>query len=81
MLQRLADKGLIRPDALAIGIDVDLQGRAVTRGGATNDRLFVVGPMTRGAHWEMVAVPDIRTQVWSLARYLTATHWVGGEGL
>ncbi len=81
LLRCLAAEGVIRPDALAIGIDVDRQERAVTREGKANRRLFVVGPMTRGAHWEMVAVPDIRTQVWSLARYLTSTHWVGGEGL
>jgi uncharacterized NAD(P)/FAD-binding protein YdhS len=37
--------------------------------------------MTKGAEWEIVAVPDIRRQVWSLARALTNTQWVGGEGL
>ncbi len=81
LLGTLAARGLIRPDALAIGIDVDRQSRAVAGDGGANPRLYVVGPMTRGAHWEMVAVPDIRMQVWSLARYLTSSHWVGGEGL
>lgn len=28
-----------------------------------------------------VAVPDIRTQTWSVARKLSNAHWVGGEGL
>jgi len=37
--------------------------------------------MTRGAFWEIVAVPDIRTQTWSVARRLSNAHWVGGEGL
>ena len=37
--------------------------------------------MTRGAFWEIVAVPDIRTQVWTVARRLAQAHWVGGEGL
>ena len=81
LLQRLIGRGLIRADALSIGIDVDRQGRALTRLGTANNKLFVVGPMTRGAHWEIIAVPDIRVQVWSLARYLTATHWVEGAGL
>jgi uncharacterized NAD(P)/FAD-binding protein YdhS len=37
--------------------------------------------MTRGAHWEIVAVPDIRRQVWALARQITGAHWVEAEGL
>lgn len=37
--------------------------------------------MTRGAHWEIVAVPDIRRQVWALAREITGAHWVAAEGL
>lgn len=44
-------------------------------------RLHIVGPMTRGAHWEIVAVPDIRRQVWALARQITSAHWVKAEGL
>lgn len=81
LLASLRSKGLIRPDMLAIGIDVDRLGRAIARDGQSGERLFIVGPMTRGAHWEIVAVPDIRKQVWSLARYLTAAYWVEGEGL
>lgn len=81
LLASLRTKGLIRPDMLAIGIDVDRLGRAIAGDGQSAARLFIVGPMTRGAHWEIVAVPDIRKQVWSLARYLTAAYWVEGEGL
>lgn len=81
LLRRLAGRGDIRPDPLAIGIDVDRQCRAISRDGAAQQRLFVVGPMTRGAHWEIVAVPDIRRQVWALAREITGAHWVAAEGL
>jgi len=81
LLRRLATRGVIRPDPLAIGIDVDWLSRAVARDGRSNERLFVLGPMTRGAHWEIVAVPDIRKQVWSTARYLTHSHWVEADGL
>jgi len=28
-----------------------------------------------------VAVPDIRRQVWALARQITGAHWVEAEGL
>lgn len=71
LLRSLWTKGAIRPDPLAIGIDVDRQCRAMDAEGAPQDRLRVVGPMTRGAHWEIVAVPDIRHQVWTLARDLS----------
>ncbi|WP_420146462.1 FAD/NAD(P)-binding protein [Sphingobium sp.] len=81
LLHNLFKSGSIRPDALAIGIDVDRQCRAIAANGQAQDRLHVVGPMTRGAHWEIVAVPDIRRQVWSLARELTSAHWVEAEGL
>lgn len=81
LLRGLADRGVIRPDALAIGIDVDRRCHAISGTGIAQPRLFVVGPMTRGAHWEIVAVPDIRKQVWALARELTAAHWVEAEGL
>lgn len=81
LLQRLAERGDIRPDPLSIGIDVDRQCRAIASDGSAQQRLFVVGPMTRGAHWEIVAVPDIRRQVWTLARDITGAHWVEAEGL
>lgn len=81
LLRNLYDRGDIRPDPLAIGIDVDRQCRAIAAHGDAQARLHVVGPMTRGAHWEIVAVPDIRRQVWTLARELTSAHWVEAEGL
>lgn len=81
LLRQLAERGDIRPDQLAIGIDVDRQCHAMKASGSAQQRLFVVGPMTRGAHWEIVAVPDIRRQVWALAREITGAHWVEAEGL
>lgn len=81
LLQALWKAGAIRPDPMNIGIDVDQQARAIGGDGTANERLFAVGPMTRGAHWEIVAVPDIRRQVLDLARKVTATHWVEAEGL
>ncbi len=81
LLRSLVRDGLIRPDALGIGIDVDAQSRTIDRSGTPNARILAIGPMTRGATWEIVAVPDIRRQVWTLARRLCNAHWVGGEGL
>lgn len=81
LLQALRANGVIQPDGLRIGIDVDAQARAIRADGKANDRLFVVGPMTRGAFWEIVAVPDIRKQVFDLARLVTGAYWVEAEGL
>jgi uncharacterized NAD(P)/FAD-binding protein YdhS len=81
LLKNLIADGLLSPDALGIGIDVDAQGRTVRADGGVNDWLYAIGPLTRGAFWEIVAVPDIRAQAWSLARQLSNAHWVGGEGL
>ncbi|TGX49657.1 FAD-dependent oxidoreductase [Sphingomonas gei] len=81
LLQKLAARGLIRPDAAHLGIDVDNQGQTIAADGRANPNLYALGPMTRGAFWEIVAVPDIRTQTWNVARRLSNAHWVGGEGL
>lgn len=81
LLQKLAARGLIRPDAAHLGIDVDNQGQTIAASGKPNRDLYALGPMTRGAFWEIVAVPDIRTQTWNVARRLSNAHWVGGEGL
>ncbi|WP_343610514.1 FAD/NAD(P)-binding protein [Novosphingobium sp.] len=81
LLDRLAARGLIRSDRHRLGLDVDHAGRLLDADGAADDRLLAVGPLTRGAFWESVAVPDIRRQVWTTARMMTQSHWVGGEGL
>ncbi len=81
LLRSLTQRGLIRPDPLRIGIDVDAAARTLAADGTANERLYAIGPMTRGASWEIVAVPDIRVQVWTVARRMSNAHWVGGEGL
>lgn len=81
LLSALVASGRIRPDGEHLGIDVEVTGRVLHADGESDERLFAIGPMTRGAFWEIVAVPDLRRQVWDVARYLSNAHWVGGEGL
>jgi len=81
LLRDLLAAGRIRPDVHRLGLDVDHSGRVKDAGGRPQDRLFAVGPITKGEAWEIIAVPDIRRQVWNLARLLTSSHWIGGEGL
>lgn len=66
----LLDVGLARLDALCIGIDVTPECAIIDRSGMPSNRLFAVGPLTRAAFWEIVAVPDIRNQCAALANHL-----------
>jgi uncharacterized NAD(P)/FAD-binding protein YdhS len=81
LLHLLLAAGHVRPDRHRFGIDVNAQAETIDANGRANPRLFALGPMTRGAFWEIVAVPDIRVQTWSVARRLAHAHWVEGEGL
>ena len=81
LLRNLLEQGRIRPDVHRMGLDVEQSGRLHSATGSPQDTLFAVGPVTKGEAWEIVAVPDIRRQVWNLARYLGNAHWVEGEGL
>ena len=62
VLQSLFNAGLASPDRLGMGIEVDARSRV--RGA---ERLWAVGPLTKGRFWEIVAVPDIRGQVADVA--------------
>lgn len=81
LLRQLWQDGRIVPDDCALGIAVDRDSRVVRSDGASSDRLFALGPLTRGTFWEITAVPDIRVQTWTLARRLSNAHWVSAEGL
>lgn len=74
LLAGLLAGGLVRADAHRLGLDVDHVGRLVDAAGRRQDRLLAVGPITKGEAWEIIAVPDIRRQVWDLARYLTGAR-------
>jgi uncharacterized NAD(P)/FAD-binding protein YdhS len=60
MLRGLLEDGLVRSDHLGIGLEVDERSRA-------GDRLWALGPLTKGRYWEIVAVPDIRDQAAAVA--------------
>lgn len=62
LLRRLLTDGLIRPDPCRLGAEVDASSRLIGRNGGAQAGLFAVGPLTRGAFWEITSVPDIRSQ-------------------
>jgi uncharacterized NAD(P)/FAD-binding protein YdhS len=50
----------VKPDHLDIGLAVDGHSRA-------GDRLWALGPLSKGRYWEIIAVPDIREQAADVA--------------
>ena len=70
LIRGLLRDGLVRPDPLRLGLDVTQNCALLDRKGAISRRLFAIGPITKGAFWEMTAVPDIRRQCEFLAGHL-----------
>jgi uncharacterized NAD(P)/FAD-binding protein YdhS len=70
LVRSLLQHGVVRPDPLRLGLDVTANCALLNKDGAISRRLFAVGPVTKGAFWEMTAVPDIRRQTEKLAEYL-----------
>ena len=60
LLRDLLDGGLVQPDELDIGLDIDAHWRAA-------ERMWAIGPLTKGRYWEITAVPDIREQAAAIA--------------
>jgi uncharacterized NAD(P)/FAD-binding protein YdhS len=72
LLRNLLEAGLIRPDPYGLGVDAAEDGRLLGADGRPHSFLFGVGPITRGALWEIVAVPDIRIEAQRLGRRLAS---------
>ena len=70
LIRDLLNRGYARPDAHELGLDVDGDCRIIDAHGRPQERLLAIGPMSRGAFWEITAVPDIRVQAARLARQL-----------
>ena len=60
LLRSLLSGGQARPDKLGMGLEVDEKSRA-------GERLWALGPLTKGRYWEIIAVPDIREQAAAVA--------------
>lgn len=67
LIEALLARGLARPDACRLGLDVDAASRLRDGQGGAVRGLYAVGPLTRGAFWEITAVPDIRRQAAEVA--------------
>lgn len=62
LISDMIARGLVRPDALDLALEVDDGSRLVGP-----KRAWAVGPLSKGRFWEITAVPDIRGQVAQVA--------------
>jgi len=76
LVDSLMDAGMIRPNRLGLGLDLDRDGRVVDDNGHSNPCVHVVGAARRGMEWEVTAIPDLRCQ----AARLTARIVRGAQG-
>ncbi len=74
IVRSLTDRGLARVDPLRIGLDVTADCSVIDAAGTVSEKIYAVGPLTRGTFFEIDAIPDIRVQAARLAARLT------GEG-
>jgi uncharacterized NAD(P)/FAD-binding protein YdhS len=66
LIRGLLESGRARPDRLGLGLEVDRESRVEGKG--ASPMLYAIGPLSKGAFWEIVAVPDIRGQAAGVAR-------------
>jgi uncharacterized NAD(P)/FAD-binding protein YdhS len=71
LLRQLLATGLARPDALKLGLDVTEDGALIDGNGHAAPDLYAIGPITKGALWEITAVPDLRLACEQMAARLT----------
>jgi uncharacterized NAD(P)/FAD-binding protein YdhS len=71
LLQDLFAQGLIRSDPLGLGLESE-DCAVKDAGGAVSDWIYALGPLTRPAWWEIVAIPEINAQIDRLTRRLSS---------
>lgn len=70
LIRSLLASARARPDPLGLGLEVDSESRLI--GSGPSPALYALGPLTKGAFWEIVAVPDIRGQAAGVAKAIAA---------
>jgi uncharacterized NAD(P)/FAD-binding protein YdhS len=68
----LLSQGLMVPDALGLGVQVDAGGALLDRSGSASKSLFYTGPLLRARDWECTAVPELRVAARKLADRLVS---------
>lgn len=80
LLQGLISDRVARVDALGLGLAVDGESRVVGANGSAHSSLYAVGALTRGARWEVTAIPELKEQANSVVRRVLLDHAVQRVG-
>lgn len=72
LIAGMCESGLLRPDPLGLGLEVDERLRVRDAAGQAVPGLYCVGPLLRGTLWEITAVPELRRAVRTLAGHVLA---------
>jgi uncharacterized NAD(P)/FAD-binding protein YdhS len=72
LLNALLKRHLAVFDPLQLGLAVTSNSALKNASGHPSTLLYALGTPTKGARWEINAVPDIRSQIFDLARHLLA---------
>lgn len=72
LLVQLREAGLVRPDALGLGLQTDADGTLLDREGQRVPGLHLLGPLQCGQLWEIIAIPELRRAAVALATHLTS---------
>jgi uncharacterized NAD(P)/FAD-binding protein YdhS len=68
----MREAGLVQADPLGLGLEVDAELRVLDAAGQAVRGLYCVGPLLRGALWEITAVPELRVAARRLVTQLLA---------
>jgi uncharacterized NAD(P)/FAD-binding protein YdhS len=71
LIADLREKRLARPDPLGVGLETD-DCAVLDAAGRPSSWLFALGPLTRPAWWEIIAVPEINIQIDRLVALLVS---------
>jgi uncharacterized NAD(P)/FAD-binding protein YdhS len=77
----LLQQGLMVPDALGLGVQVDAGGALLDSAGRASARLFYTGPLLKARDWECTAVPELRVAAMKLADRLVSLPASGVSAL
>lgn len=67
LLKKMSARGMIKGDALGLGLSVNAESQIERDDGTTAKSAYALGPMTTGQFFEIFAVPDIRVQARAVA--------------
>jgi len=71
LIKQLINSGLMRQDALKLGIDTGIRGEVIMCNGIVLKNAYCVGPLRKASEWESTGVREIRTQADDVAALIT----------